>query len=65
MTAQQDALKYKRATCCWSRMGVAKHSWPTREEAELHTHGGLYEPYECEQFEGRWHVRTIKGKKRR
>lgn len=58
MTKQRDALHYRRATCCWSRMGVPKHRWGSREEAQEHTHGGIYEPYECEQFWGQWHVRS-------
>lgn len=53
----------KKATCCYSRVGRVKVSYPSKEAAlvevrkERDKYGIEMESYACQQWPGKFHVR--------
>lgn len=53
-------------TCCKSRVGIVKASYPDREKAlkgakrQRDRIGEPFEPYECYVHPGRYHIRKVR-----
>lgn len=65
-----NRIRHTRPSCCHSRLGKAKKTWPTRAAAEKAIQRGRkkygdepMEVYPCQVQPNRWHVRKKREKK--
>lgn len=61
-------IRHSRPWCCYSRLGKAKASYGTLEEAHKalewaeKQYGETLEVYSCQVNNGRWHVRKARAR---
>lgn len=53
-------IKHTKPWCCYSRLGMAKAVYESREAAELviASHDTPQEAYRCRINKGKWHIRA-------
>lgn len=53
-------IKHKKPWCCYSKLGMAKASYNSREEAEsvIANYDTPQEAYKCRVNKGKWHIRA-------